>query len=378
MLSQLMMFFGFFALVLVSVYWVNNAVRLFDRLISDNQSVWTFLELSALSLPNVIRLMLPVAAFVATLYATNRMAAESELVVMQATGFSPFRMARPVLIFGLLVALLLGALTHFLVPMARTRLNERNAEISENISAKFLTEGAFLHPSPAVTLFIGHISLNGELGDFFLSDRRNPGAETIYTANRAYLARSATGPKLVMLDGMAQTLRAAPDATPGLAPALSLTRFADFTYDIADLIAAQGPRVPQIEERSTPALLAADDQLLRETGVTRGQARFEGHDRFAKPALTVALVLAAFAAMIGGGFSRFGLWRQIALACGLFILLYFLSNLADKAAARGDGAPLLAYFPALAGLGLAVVLLAFDMRTRRMPRQAPAAGAATA
>jgi hypothetical protein len=30
--------------VLVSVYWVNSAVRLFDRLISDNQSVWVFLE----------------------------------------------------------------------------------------------------------------------------------------------------------------------------------------------------------------------------------------------------------------------------------------------------------------------------------------------
>ena len=361
MLSQLMMFFGFFALVLVSVYWVNTAVRLFDRLISDNQSVWVFLELSALSLPNVIRLMLPVAAFVATLYATNRMAAESELVVMQATGFSPFRLARPVLFFGLVVALLLSALTHFLVPMSRTRLNERNAEISENISSKFLTEGTFMHPSPGVTLFIGRISLNGELGDFFLSDRRKAGSDTIYTAKRAYLARTETGPKLVMLDGMAQTMR----AMPGGGQTLSATRFADFTYDIAELIAAQGPRVPQIDERSTPALLRASDALVEETGATRAQALFEGHDRFVKPALTVAVVLLGFAAMISGGFSRFGLWRQITLASGLFIFLYFLSNLADKAATRADGLVLVAYVPALAGLALAGLLLAFGMRSRR-------------
>ena len=96
-----MMVFGFFALVLVSVYWVNSAVRLFDRLISDGQSVWVFLEMTALPLPNVIRLMLPVAAFVAVVHAPNRKAGESELVVMQATGFSPFRLARPVLYFGL-------------------------------------------------------------------------------------------------------------------------------------------------------------------------------------------------------------------------------------------------------------------------------------
>ena len=66
MLSQLMMLFGFFALVLVSVYWINRAVSLFDQLISDGQSAWVFLEFTALTLPNVIRLVLPVAAFVAT------------------------------------------------------------------------------------------------------------------------------------------------------------------------------------------------------------------------------------------------------------------------------------------------------------------------
>ncbi len=370
MLSQLMMFFGFFALVLVSVYWVNSAVRLFDRLISDNQSVWVFLELSALSLPNVIRLMLPVAAFVATLYATQRMASESELVVMQATGFSPFRLARPVLFFGVLVALLLGALTHFLVPMARTRLNERNSEIAENISSKFLTEGTFLHPSPAVTLFIRRISPNGELGDFFLSDRRQPGSETVYAAKSAYLARSDSGPKLVMLDGMAQTLR---DDSGGV-PRLSVTRFADVTYDIGGLIAARGPRTLQLEERSTAALLAADARLLAETGASRARARFEGHDRFAKPLLTVAAVLVGFAAMIGGSFSRFGMWRQVAVASGLFVLLYFLSNLADKAAGRAGASAFLAYAPALAGFLLAALLLAFDTRTRRPARAARLAG----
>ena len=38
LLSQFMVLFGFFALVLVSVYWVNRAVSLFDELIADGQS----------------------------------------------------------------------------------------------------------------------------------------------------------------------------------------------------------------------------------------------------------------------------------------------------------------------------------------------------
>ncbi len=359
-LSQLMMFFGFFALVLVSIYWVNSAVRLFDRLISDNQSVWVFLELTALTLPNVIRLMLPVAAFVATIYATQRFASESELVVMQATGFSPFRLARPVLVFGLIVALLLSVLAHVLVPMSRTRLNERNGEISQNVSSKFLTEGAFMHPAQNVTLFIRHIDQTGELGDFFLSDRRKAGSETIYTAKRAFLAKSDSGPKLVMLDGMAQAM--APDGR------LTVTRFGNFTYDMAALIAARGPRFPGLEERATPALLFPDDQLLRETGATPAAARHEGHDRIAKALLVIGLTVAGFAAMQTGSFSRFGMWRQISFAAGLFIFFFFLSNLADKAASAGAGRLWLAYMPALLGLATGYGILAFTGRQRRLPR----------
>ena len=54
MLSQLFVLFGFFSLVLVSVYWINRAVILFDRLIADGQPASVFIEFTALSLPNVI------------------------------------------------------------------------------------------------------------------------------------------------------------------------------------------------------------------------------------------------------------------------------------------------------------------------------------
>ncbi|MDE3027762.1 MAG: LptF/LptG family permease, partial [Paracoccaceae bacterium] len=81
MLSQLMMLFGFFSLVLVAVYWVNRAVLLFNALIGDGQSMGIFLEFTALTLPNVIKIMLPVSAFAASVYVTNRLSTESELVV---------------------------------------------------------------------------------------------------------------------------------------------------------------------------------------------------------------------------------------------------------------------------------------------------------
>ncbi|MFB1025235.1 MAG: LptF/LptG family permease, partial [Octadecabacter sp.] len=122
MLGQLLVFFGFFSLILVLIYWINRAVRLFDRLIADGQSAWVFLELTSLSLPSLIRIVLPLSAFVAAVYVTNRMSSDSELTVVQATGYSPFRLACPVIVFGVIVAVLMSILTNILVPLSTKRL----------------------------------------------------------------------------------------------------------------------------------------------------------------------------------------------------------------------------------------------------------------
>ncbi|MDE0346978.1 MAG: LptF/LptG family permease, partial [Boseongicola sp.] len=174
MLAQLLMLFGFFALVLVLIYWINRAVVLFDQLIANGESAVVFLEFTALSLPNVVRLVLPVAAFAASLYVTNRLMSESELVVVQATGHSPARLIRPILIFGCIVFVMSSVLAHVLVPASQARLSERSAEIAENMTTRLLREGQFLHPAAGVTFYIREVSRIGALQDVFLFDARNP------------------------------------------------------------------------------------------------------------------------------------------------------------------------------------------------------------
>ena len=73
MLSQLLVLFGFFSLVLVAVFWINRAVVLFDRLIGDGQTALVFLEFSALGMPKLISTVLPLSTFAAAVYVTNRL-----------------------------------------------------------------------------------------------------------------------------------------------------------------------------------------------------------------------------------------------------------------------------------------------------------------
>lgn len=361
LLSQLVALFGFFSLVLVLVYWINRAVGLFDDLISDGQSALVFLEFSLLALPNVIRLVLPLSAFAATIYVVNRLSQESELVVMQATGFSAFRLARPVVSFGLIVALMMLVLMNVLVPASRAILAARSAEISENATARFLRDGAFLHPADGVTLYIREISDTGELMDLFLADDRHPLRSTVYTARRALLVRTDTTPKLLMIDGSAQTLTRE-------GRRLDLTRFDDVTYDLGSFMTPSGTDRRGIEELSTRELFSPTDALLEETRSTRAAFLYEAHSRIAQPFLGLASSLIGFAALLLGSFSRFGLWWQILFAVVLLILVQTINVAASGAGIAQDALWPLAYAAPLTGLAIGVLLLWNAQRPRRLRR----------
>lgn len=362
LLSQLLALFGFFSLVLVAVYWVNRAVGLFDQLIGDGQSALVFLEFSLLTLPNVIRLVLPISAFAATVYVANRLTQDSELVVMQATGFSAFRLARPVLVFGLVAAAMMAILMNVLVPESRTRLALRSAEISENITARFLRDGQFMHPADGITLYIREISSTGELQDLFLADDRRPESRTIYTARRALLARGDSGPKLLMFDGMAQTI-----AAPGRS--LSVTRFADLTYDLGALLTGPQQKGRTIDQLSTPELLTADPALIKETGTSRAAFLQEGHARIAQPFLATAASMIGFSALLLGAFSRFGLWRQILLAVLLLIVVQLINTTGSAEALKDEAKWPAVYVAPVVGLMIGAAMLWLSQRPRRLRRR---------
>lgn len=367
LLSQLMALFGFFSLVLVAVYWVNRAVGLFDRLVGNGQSALVFLEFTALTLPNVIRLVLPISAFAAAVYATNRLTQDSELVVMQASGLSPFRMARPVLVFGLIVSLMMAILMHLVVPASRHALALRGAEIEANVTARFLRDGTFLHPSPGVTLYIREIAASGELQDVILSDARSPERRVLYSALRAVAVNSDAGPRIVMYDGMAQTLTRA-DRT------LAVTRFVDLTYDLGSFMPATGRGRVVIEELPTADLLAPTPERIAETGSTRAAMIYEGHSRIARPLLAIAGPLIGFSTLLIGAFTRFGLWRQVLAAVVLLVMLQMIDNLASAVAMRDERAWALTYLAPVLGLILPAVLLWWAGRPRRQPRPPRPAG----
>lgn len=350
MLSQLMVLFGFFSFVLVMVYWINRAVVLFDRLIADGQSAAVFLEFTALSLPAVIRLALPLSGFAAAIYVTNRMTSESEMVVVQATGYSAFRLARPVVYFGIIVMMLMMVLMHVLVPLSQAQLEIRKVEIAQNVTARLLTEGRFIEPIDGITFYISNITPDGALQNIFLSDLRDRKNHVTYTAAQAFLVRTDGDAQLVMINGLAQTLRTADQK-------LFTTTFDDFAYNIGAFIKTPIKKGRRASQVSTLELLRTSPKLQNETGESTARLLATAHDRFSQSVLGLVASLLGFATLMVGGFSRFGVWRQIILAIFLIIVIKAFETIGLNVARQNDLLWFMTYLPSVIGIVIIWCLL---------------------
>ena len=341
MLSQLLLIFGFFALVLVAVFWINRGVQLFDRLIGDGQTALVFFEFTALGLPRLITSVVPIATFGAAIYVTYRLNNESELTVMEATGSSPWRLARPVFIFGLMSALMISILTHVLVPSAKAQLSVRTLEISRNLTSRLLSEGTFLTPTRGVTFYTREVTENGVLKDVFLADRRNTDDRFIYTAAEAYLIRDNDRTSLIMVNGLAQRLSDS--------KRLSTAQFQDFSFDITNLVQGTGTIAPRVEELRSQKLFGNRAKVATEIGATQGEVAEELHARFARAAFCFIAALIGFAALLVGGYSRFGVWREAIVAFVLLITLDGMRGVMSKLVISNASAWPILYAPSVLG-----------------------------
>ena len=138
---------------------------------------------------------------------------------------------------------------------------------------------------------------------------------------------------------------------------LSITRFEDLAYDLSGLIEIGPPTKVRPAQMSTPMLLRADEEAQALSQASRATLISEAHERFGNALNGLIAPLVGFAALLLGGFSRFGIWRQILGAIVALIIIQMLTRLGQDFV-QGDASlwPL-AYLGPASGAALAILLL---------------------
>ena len=319
--------FLFFVMVFTGVIWLTQSLRVIDTVVNNGQSAGVFLEFTALLLPMVLSIVLPVSVFAAVLFAVNRLFTDSEIVVMLAAGLSGRSLLRAVGAFSLLVMIAVYAVTLYLMPSAQREMRERITEIRGDVAAAFVREGAFLTPIQGVTIYLRGTGRSGEMFGVFVQDERDPEQVVTYTAERALLVRDKGEMRLVMFNGIAQS------AGAPIADNLSILRFEQLSYDLTTLSKPGPARARKPSEMFVPELFSITEEQAFPR--TLGDFRAEAHEALSGPLYVLALPLLAVAFVISAGFRRQGFTGRI-LAAAVAGLALRLSGMAAKSAVSGE------------------------------------------
>jgi hypothetical protein len=127
---------------LTLMVWLTQALRRFELLTSQGQTLLVFGSIIALTLPTFLLVTTPAALFIAVLYTLNRLNSDSELVVMSAAGVGPWRIFGPLFLLASLVAISSAAIAiHYGPPSMRSLrpTGPVNADIVTNVAIPAFT-----------------------------------------------------------------------------------------------------------------------------------------------------------------------------------------------------------------------------------------------
>jgi lipopolysaccharide export system permease protein len=342
-----------FALVLVSltgVIWITQALRGIDLMTSQGQTIVTFLGITSLVIPALALIIAPIALMVSISHTLNKLATDSEIIVMNAAGFSPFRLFRPFVYVTCVVAVMVTFLACFLAPDGMRRIKNWDAEITADVLTNILQPGRFAELDKGLTVRIRERLPGGVLGGIFVDDRRDPKERVSIIADHGTVLRNGSGSFLILEDGNLERLEEGKRD-----PALVV--FGRYAFDMSkfsnpDRNAALGIRERYLWELLWPA---TDDPVYKQVP---GQFRAELHDRFMAPIYPFAFAALTFAFLGAPRTTRQS--RNFSISCS--ILAVFGLRIAGFAcsvmAVKSPFAPAVQYLMLLAAvvIGLWVII----------------------
>ena len=282
--------FGAFLVVLVSLtllIWVTQALRDVDIMTNQGQTVLVFVGITGLIIPLLVLVIAPIALLIAVAHTLNKMSTDSEIIVMNAAGMSPWLLVRAFMNVAIVVAILVTSISAYFAPKGLRMLRDWLTEVQANVVSTIVQPGRFTSLQSGVTIRIRERRPNGQLVGIMLDDRRNVKERLTVLAETGDLIDNANGTFLVLQNGVVQ--RREPERKE---PALVV--FDRYAFDLSQFSGGASAIKYSIRERYLWQLMFPDpkDPMYVEQP---GPFRAELHDRLIAPFYPLAFVVIAFA-----------------------------------------------------------------------------------
>jgi len=282
--------FGAFLLILISltaVIWLTHALREIDLMTNQRQTILTFIGITGLLIPMLVLVIAPLALVVAVGHTLNRLNTDSEIVVMNASGMSPWRIFRPFLTTTLLVSLLVLSVSAYVAPAGLRELRDWATKVKADFVVNIVQPGRFINIERGLTLHIRERRADGQLLGIFIDDRRDPNERATSLAEYGEIVETGRGTFLVLINGSVQRMETGrPDPT--------IVKFERYAFDLSRFTGGPQLGALGVRERNLWDVAFPDpnDPTYKQIPT---HFRAELHDRIAAPIYPIAFTVLCFA-----------------------------------------------------------------------------------
>lgn len=300
---------------------IRSFFFLADLFVSHQFSGALVLRVLMLTIPSVIALTLPMGILFAVLITASRWSSDCELIAMQASGIPIARAARPMVMVGLLLALLDLWVTWTVLPRSNRELQKLTMQLAFSGARASIEPRVFIEQFKGQVLFVNRIDRGtGVWHGVLLFDQSSGTEERMVVADSGelFVDQRDSSIWLNLQDATTHLLR----------PGDPASYQQNFNQEMKMLLeaptaASTAKRTVGVRETDSDTLLARTRDAAA-TGEQRIAAAVEVHKRVAIPAACLAFVLVGFP--LGARNQRGGRGFAFTAAVGLVVVYYVLLN----------------------------------------------------
>ena len=300
---------------LTALIWVTQALRDTELMTSQGQTALVFFQITALIIPNLVLLMAPIALVLAVAYVLNKLGTDSEIIVINASGMSPWRLFRPFLAAAAVVSVLVTILSAYVTPESLRSFRRWVIEVRTDLVTYVLRPGRFIVAQDGVTFHIRERLSDGQLLGVLIDDKRNTAEHVSILAEQGEVLNNEHGTFLILQSGTVQRHKVG-DVEP------NIVVFDRYAFELSQFA---GPTTINlsVRERYFWQLLWPDPSDAIAASQP-GQMRAELHDRIMAPLYPFAFVLISCAYLGAPRTTRQSRNLSLAGTAAAVILLRFL------------------------------------------------------
>lgn len=300
-------------LALAGVIWIIQVFSRIDLVTSSGQSILAYFKVTFLAIPGLLLAIIPIALLLATANTINTLNANSELVVVNASGASNRVIVKPFLLLTFLFSLFTGIVGHFIMPLSTTQLRIETSSKNADLINVIIREGVFSKMEQGLMVHIKSRNNDGTLSGLLIADDRDPENSMLYIAKRGIVARQGKKSLLLLEDGEIQQNNEKDGSS-------SVIRFQSYIIDMASMGSQKAEIKRRAKARTTYELINfnPDDPVYKKSP---DDFTVEIHERFSEMLWPFANVLMMLAFTGQARSSRQGHSNAVAMATTLLLVL---------------------------------------------------------